>query len=184
MRRCWLMLLLLCLPSLASAQTVLYLSPKLGDGSSGNKLRAHQSGAWKDCLDLGSHMLCAGPAVPNEVGVVALPTDKDAVLTGPERAALAATLGRAAKNTVQDTLWDIADAAGKPFRRDRNGQQHIKVHGMEMGTRAAPLASYLPDLRRALDVAFHLPVLVPSYMVAVATAWAADPVDETFTVRR
>lgn len=174
MFRMMLLLLVFIAPSLASAQSF-YISPRIGDGSEANPYRAYSDpGAWSDCSPIGTRFICSGPSVPNQVGVIEIPGSRAAALTGPQKAALAATLGIPIKNTVEELLFDLVDNTGVKLRRDRNGRQHLKVHGVELASRPAPLASYIPDVLRAVDTIFHLPVLVPKYMLSTAVAWAAS----------
>lgn len=167
MKQILLTIVLLSVSSLAQAQ-VLYLSPRIGAGTEANPYRAH--GVYRDCTPLGGYFICEGPSVPNETGVVGLPLTKATRLSAGQKTALGTVTGRAAKDTVEDVVWDLADLSGRKYLIDKAGFQHIKIRGRELAVRPAPLASRIPDMLHALKDAF-----------STVVAWAASPLSETFT---
>lgn len=169
MKQILLTLVLLSVSSLAQAQ-VLYLSPRIGAGTDADPYRAHQAGSYKDCTPLGTYFVCEGPSVPNETGVVGLPLAKATRLSDGQKTALGTVTGRAAKDTVEDVVWDLADLSGRKYPIDKAGFQHIKIRNRELAVRSAPIASYIPDILHALKDAF-----------SASVAWAAGTLSETFT---
>lgn len=165
-------ILLLCMWSAPAWADVVYLSPIVGDGSEGSPFRPHHNpGAWYDCSPLKTQYLCAGPSLPNAPGVILLPTEKSAQLSPDSMISL--RLSR--KATLNKAIWTVVDA-DKLNVRPHQGRQRIRVHGMELAERSAPLRAYIPII---VDGVMHFAKAFSTYIVSPTVAWAAT-VTETF----
>jgi len=180
-----LLLLLLIIP--IPAKAVEYFATYEGTGTESDPFRAHSNIINTECTSLrldntriNGIALCSGPTLPVRAGVRQI--DLTAPLTSQQKTFLASVLGRPiTETTVGEVLSAIVDANAINLKRSRDGKQRLMVKGQEVWSRSAPLASYVPDILHWLNVAFHLPVVVPAYLVSVTTAWAATSVAETFT---
>jgi hypothetical protein len=176
-----LLTILLFLLSVQAQAQVYYLSPKIGTGTDADPYRAHQAGAWMDCTDLKTHMLCAGPSVPVQAGVLPLSILASDRLTALQKTALQVVTGKTVSaDTFEALMTDIIDTKAITLLPHSDNRQHLKVHGVELWSRPAPLKAFIPGVLHALDAAFHLPILAVDYAVSATVAWAAS-ISDTFT---
>ncbi|MDH5251959.1 MAG: hypothetical protein OEW25_01430 [Nitrospira sp.] len=172
MKHVFLTLTFLTLASLAHAQ-VTYFATYEGTGTEGDPFRAHSNIPGTECKSLRANetnaagvALCSGPSLPIRAGVVSV--DLVGTLSTPQKAVLGALLGRAvAETTIEGVLSAVLDARAVPLRRWSDGRQRIVIHGREIWSRPAPLASYLPDIWHAVKNIFTAPI-----------AWAAATLSE------
>ena len=162
---------------------VTYISPKIGTGTDADPFRPHRTvGAWDDCVDLTSHFLCTGSVVPSGTGVVAVSPDASSRISAAQKTALQSVTGKAVTADTFDALMtDIIDSKGINLRPHTDNRQHLKIHGRELWSRTAPLKAFVPGVLEKLDVAFHLPITIPTQLLSTAVAWATTLATETFT---
>lgn len=185
MKQILLTLVFLTASSVAHGQ-VLYLAPYQGDGTDANPFRADSNIRGTECkslrpneAQLAGYALCKGPSLPVRAGVIDLSGKR--AITKADRDAIGADRSLNITATTFDGLiTELADKQNVSLGR-KEGRQRISVKGEEVWSRPAPLASYIPDVLHGLNVAFHLPVLIPSYLISTATAWAIASIDETWT---
>lgn len=158
---------------------VTYLSPKIGSGTDADPYRPHRTpGVWDDCMELATHFLCIGGAVPGHVSVIPISTTASSRITASEKAALQSVTGKSVTaDTFEALMTDIIDTKGIVLEPDKDNLQHIKLRGKEIWSRPAPLKAFLPGIARKLDAALHLPI----DMISVSVAWATTLATETFT---
>jgi hypothetical protein len=173
-----LLTLLLLGPILAQAQ-VTYISPKIGTGTEADPFRAYPGGTWHDCMDLKTHFLCQGQSAPVAIGVIVLSPDASSRLSGAQKILLQVVTGRVVSaDTFEDLISAILDTKAIVLPPQTDNRQHLKIHGRELWSRPAPLGAFIPAVLKNLDVAFHLPIVIPTYLVSTAVAWAASFTDD------
>ena len=166
----------------AHAQSSTYLSPIIGTGTDEDPYRAHRAGISTICTDLRAnvalatgYMLCRGPAVPAQLGVIGLPDDDSTRLSAGLKVVLQPALGKAvAADTLSELVGEVARAKGLKLRLSKEGTTRIAIGGKQMWE--APVARSMfsvPDLR-TIDALLHLPFTILSKLVEVPKAWAAS----------
>lgn len=173
----------LFIPTFAQAQ-VTYFANYEGTGTTTDPFRAHSNIRGTECKSLRANetqatgmALCIGPSLPVRAGIQEI--DFDAPLTAQQKTFLANALGRpVTETTVAEALTALIDAKAVAMKRWKDGRHHLVLKGREFWSRSAPLSSYVPSVLHALNAAFHLPVLVPSYLLSTTVAWAAATLDE------
>jgi len=167
---------------LAHAQTATYLSPVIGTGTETDPYRAHKSANPTVCTDLrvnpalvAGYMLCRGPAVPAQMGVIAMPDDDSTRLSAGLKTALQPVLGRAVTmDTLSDLVGAVAQTNSLKLRLTAQGTNRITIGGKQIWD--APVARSMfsvPDLR-TIDALLHWPFTLLSKLIEVSNAWAAS----------